>query len=92
MEKSKKHPLAMGLIGHRSGLVYAQMEIYLRDHNTVDFTIRRKLYSNLPDVEFSINNRDLEDIIDILNEAKKKLDTYWVSRLVVTEFEEKKEK
>ena len=82
MEKSiQKKPLAMGLLGQKSGLVYAQMEIYLRDYNNLDFAIRRKLYSNLPDIEFSINNMDLEDIIDILNEAKKKLDAHWFSSL-----------
>lgn len=80
MEKSiQKKPLAMGLIGHKSGLVYAQMEIYLRDFNTLDIAIRRQLYSNLADIEFSIDNMDLEDIIDILNEAKKKLDNYWLT-------------
>lgn len=74
-----KTPLAMGLLGHSSGSVYAQMEISFRDYETLDFVIKREAYSNLPDVEFSINSMDLEDIIDILKEAKRKLDKHWLS-------------
>lgn len=87
MQKSKGHPLAMGLIGHESGAVYAQIEITLRDFDTVDFVIRREPYSNLPDVKFSIDYRDIDDVIEILNEAKKKLDAYWISRLAAEELE-----
>jgi len=87
MQKSKGHPLGMGLIGHESGAVYAQIEITLRDFDTVDFVIRQEPYSNRPDVKFSIDYRDIDDVIDILNEAKKKLDAYWLSRLAAEELE-----
>lgn len=74
-----KTALAMGLVGRRSGRVYAQMEISFRDYETLNFVIKREAYSTLPDVEFSINSMDLEDIIDILKEAKRKLDKHWLS-------------
>lgn len=85
METRKEQPLVTGLIGHKSGLVYAQMEVYTRDQNTLELIIRRTPYSNLPNIEFSIDDRDVEEIIDILKEAKKKLDALWISRLAATE-------
>ncbi len=73
MQEAQRKPLAVGLLGQSSGSFYGQVEIHLRDYNTLDFIIRRRMYSNLPDVEFSMDNRDLGDVIDILTEAKKKL-------------------
>ncbi len=83
MGKSKRIPLVSGLIRREARSIHGQIEISLIDHDTVHVTIRRKAYSGLSDVEFSIPDTDLPEIIDILNEAKKKADTYWLSRVAV---------
>lgn len=85
MEKRRNEPLAMGLIGHRSGLVYAQLEVHMQDTDVLDLVVRRKPYANLPDIELSIKEKDLEEIIDVLSEAKKRLDALWLARLAETE-------
>lgn len=81
MRKSKKIPLASGLIGHEARSMHGQLEVSLSDYSTVHVAIWRKAYCGLPDVRFSVADTDLQDIIDILNEAKKKIDTYWLSRI-----------
>ena len=91
MKESQKEPLAMGLVGHGSGVVYAQLEIYRTDFDALDFVLRRNPYSgNLQDIQFSIKDRDLEDIIAVLKEAKRKLDHYWLSKLAATELKTKR--
>ncbi len=81
MGKSKKIPLVSGLLGLESGSIYGQIEISLSDHDTVNIVIRRKAYSGLPDITFSLKDTDLKDFIGVLEEAKKKVDAYWISRL-----------
>ena len=83
MVKSKKIPLVSGLIGRETQSIHAQLEVSRIDYDTINIVIRRKAYSGLPDIEFSVADTDLQDIIDILNEAKKKIDTYWLSRAAV---------
>jgi len=83
MGKSKKIPLISGLIGREARSIHGQIEVSLTNYDTVHIAIWRKAYCGLSDVEFSITDTDLQDIIDILNEAKKKVDTYWLSRVAV---------
>ena len=80
MEKSKKIPLASGLIGRANHSISGQMEVSLISYDTVHIAIRRKAYSGLSDVEFSVSEIHLQEIIDVLTEGKKKLDTDWLSR------------
>jgi len=83
MGKLKKIPLVSGLIGREAGSIHGQVEVSLINYGTVHIAIWRKAYSGLSNVKFSVADTDLEDIIDILNEAKKKIDTYWLSRVAV---------
>lgn len=83
MGKSKKIPLVSGLIGREARSIHGQLEVSLINYDTVHIAIRRKAYCGLSDVKFSVADTDLQDIIDILNEAKKKVDTYWLSRVGV---------
>jgi len=83
MGKSKKIPLASGLIGSEARSIHGQLEVSLINYDTVHIAIRRKVYSGLSDVKFSVAETDLQDIIDILNEAAKKIDTYWLSKVAV---------
>jgi len=83
MVKLKKIPLVSGLIGREARSIHGQLEVSLINFDTVHIAIWRKTYSGLSNVEFSVADTDLEDIIDILNEAKEKIDAYWLSRMAV---------
>ena len=83
MGKSKKIPLASGLIGSEARSIHGQLEVSLINYDTVHIAIRRKVYSGLSDVKFSVAETDLQDIIDILDEAAKKIDIYWLSKVAV---------
>jgi len=83
MGKSKKIPLVSGLIGRKARSIHGQLEVSLINYDTVHIAIWRKTYSGLSNVKFSVADTDLEDIIDILNEAKEKIDTHWLSRVAV---------
>jgi len=47
--------------------------------------MKRKIYSGRRDIRFSIPCADLQDLIDILSEAKDKADSYWLSRVAIKE-------
>jgi len=83
MEESKtKIPLASGLIGRKAGSIHGQIEVSLSNRSNINIAIWRKAFCGLPDVEFSVADADLEDIIQILEEARRKVDTfYYVSRI-----------
>lgn len=83
MRKLKKIPLVSGLIGREARSIHGQMEVSLINYKTVHIAIWRKAYSGLSNVKFSVADTDLQDIIDILNEAKKKIDIYWLSKVAV---------
>lgn len=81
MEESKRIPLLSGLIGRTSGSIHSQLEISLVNYDTIHIAIWRKALCGLPDIEFTIPDTDLEEIIEIFNEAKKKADAYyWASQ------------
>jgi hypothetical protein len=77
--KSKKIPLANGLIGSKAQSIHGQLEVTYANYDTVHIAIWRKMYSGLSDVNFSVADTDLPDIIEILAEAKKKIESYWLS-------------
>jgi len=81
MGKSKITPLAKGLIGSQAHSIHGQLEVTYVNYNTVRIRIWRKMYSGLPDVNFSVTDTDLPDIIEILTNARKKINGYWLSRI-----------
>ncbi len=84
MRKSRKIPLACGLVGGKTDSIQGQLEVYLNDYKTIDIVFKRKAYSKHRDVKFSTPDVDLQDIIDILHDAKKKLDEQWLSTVAST--------
>ncbi|MDH5482420.1 MAG: hypothetical protein OEY22_06035 [Candidatus Bathyarchaeota archaeon] len=89
MGKSKKTPLARGLIGSKAQSVHGQLEVTYVNYNTVHIAIWRKIYSGLSDVNFSVADTDLPDILEILTEAQKKMEGYWLSRISAKTFKTK---
>lgn len=81
MGKSKITALAKGLIGSKAQAIHGQLEVTYVNYDTVRIRIWRKMYSGLPDVNFSVTDTDLPDIIEILTEAQKKIGSYWLSRI-----------
>jgi hypothetical protein len=79
--KTKKIPLANGLIGSKTQSIHGQLEVTYANYDTVRITIWRKMYSGLRDVDFSVADTDLPDILEILTEAQKKIESYWLSRI-----------
>lgn len=77
-------PLSSGLIGSSVLSIHGQLEVSLVGYDVVRVVIRRRLYCGLPDVEFSVADTDLPDIIAILSEAKEKLDAHWLSKVAAT--------
>ena len=90
MGKSKKIPLVSGLIGSKARSIHGQLEVSLINYDTVRIAIRRKIYSGLSNVKFSVAETDLQDIIEILTEANKKIETYWLSRIATTKVKKKR--
>lgn len=82
-DKSKKIPLATGLIGRETGSIHGQLEVSFINYDTIHIAMWRKAYCGLSNVEFSVADADLQDIIDILNEAKNKADSYWLAKAAV---------
>lgn len=89
MKKSRTIPLARGLIGGKFGPIYGQLEVFLTNYKNVKVIINRKPYSGHSDVKFSIACTDLQGIIKILEEAKKKLDECWLQRTTIMELSQK---
>lgn len=85
MGNSKIIPLARGLIGGEATVIHGQLEVFLTNYNKVEVLLKRKIHSGRPDIKFSIPCADLQDLIDILVEAKVKADSYWLSRVATTE-------
>ena len=81
MRKSRKIPLACGLVGGKTDSIQGQLELYLNDYKVVDVVFKRKAYSKNRDVRFSLPDVDLQDFINIICEAKKKLDEQWLSTI-----------
>ncbi len=81
MGKSKKIPLVSGLIGRKARSIHGQLEASYIDYNTVRIELKRKLYTGLSDVKFSIADTDLADTIQILNEANQKIEAYWLTKI-----------
>ena len=86
MAKSRTIPLARGLIAGEDEPVYGQLELSLTNYKNIRIVIRRKPYTGRSNVKFSISSSNLQEFIDILQEAKEKLDETWLSRVATKEF------
>ncbi len=84
--ETKSVPLAKGLIGSRSQSINGQLEVTYHNYKTVRVTIWRKMYFGLLNVNFSITDTDLSDIIEILIDAQKKIENYWLSKIAKQKF------
>ncbi len=90
MTKSRKIPLARGLIGGKTDSIQGQLEVYLANYKRVDIMLKRKAYSGRRDIKFSIPSTDLQDMMDILYEAKAKIEEQWLSTVATTEIQVRK--
>ena len=90
MGKSRTIPLARGLLAGEDEPVYGQIELSLINDKNIRIVIRRKPYTGRSNVKFSISSSNLQEFIDILQEAKEKLDETWLSRVAMMEFKGKK--
>jgi len=62
-------------------MIHGQLTVEYINFNKVKINLWRKLHSGLPDVEFSVEDTDLPEIIELLVEAKKKIDESWLSKI-----------
>jgi hypothetical protein len=83
--KVKKIPLASGLLVNEIDFIHGQLEVSLIDYRNVEITINQKPYGARSDIKFSITKKALHYMIDILVEAEKKLDEYWLSEFALKE-------
>ncbi|MCW4052754.1 MAG: hypothetical protein NWE78_06075 [Candidatus Bathyarchaeota archaeon] len=90
MAKSRKIPLARGLIGGKTDSIQGQLEVYLTNYKRIDLVLKRKAYSGRRDVKFSIPSIDLQDMMDILHEAKAKIEEQWLSTVATTKIQVRK--
>jgi len=82
MEEPKRTPLANGLIGRKSGSIHGQLEITLINYDTIHIAIWRKAFCGQDDIEFSVPAASFQDIMNIIEEARKKAENYyWISRV-----------
>ena len=90
MGKSKTIPLSRGLVSGETDPIYGQLEVSLINSKNIKIVIRRKPYSGQSDIKFSIPSTSFQSVIDILYEAKEKLDDIWLSRVATTELKERR--
>jgi len=79
--KSNKIPLASGLIGGKAQAVHGQLEVTYVNYKTVHVAIWRKLHCGLSNIKFSVADTDLPDIVEILSEANRKIENYWLTKI-----------
>ena len=79
--KKGEIPLASGLIGGKAKSIHGQLTIKYIDYKFVKINFWRKLHSGLSDVEFLIEDTDLPEILELLNEANKKIDESWLTKI-----------
>jgi len=79
--KKGELPLASGLIGGKAKSIHGQLTVKYIDYKFVKVNFWRKLHSGLPDVEFLIEDTDLPEILELLNEANKKIDESWLTKI-----------
>jgi hypothetical protein len=81
---SNEITLVNKLLGSKAKLIHGQLVVKYIDYDTVKIGLYRKLHSGLPDVEFSVSDQDLPELLELLTEAKQKIDSYWLSKIDAT--------
>lgn len=79
-DRTNEIPLVNKLLGSKAKSIRGQLVVKYIDYNTVDIALYRKLHCGLPDIEFSVADTDLPEILELLIEAKQKIDGYWLSK------------
>ena len=80
MSKSKNSSneitLVNKLLGSKAKSIHGQLVVKYVDYDTVKIGLYRKLHSGLQDVEFSVSDQDLPELLELFTEAKQKIDSY----------------
>jgi len=79
-DRTNEIPLVNKLLGSKTKTIRGQLVVKYIDYDTVDIALYRKLHCGLPDIEFSVADTDLPEILELLTEAKQKIDSYWLSK------------
>ena len=80
-EASTEITLVNELLGSKTKSIRGQFVVKYIDYDTVKIAFYRKLHSDLPDIEFTIADTDLPEILELLTEAKQKIDDQWLSKI-----------
>lgn len=80
-DRTNEIPLVNKLLGSKAKLIRGQLVVKYIDYNTVKIALYRKIHCGLPDIEFSVADTDLPEILELLTEAKQKVDSYWLSKV-----------
>ena len=88
MSKSKTSSneitLVNKLLGRKAKRITGQLVIKYVASDTLKIGLYRKLHSGLPDVEFSVSDQELPEILELFTEAKQKIDSFWLSKIAAT--------
>ena len=80
-ERPNEITLVNELLGSKAKSIRGQFVVKYIDYDTVKIAFYRKLHSALPDIEFTIADTDLPEILELLTEAKQKIDDQWLSKI-----------
>lgn len=80
-ERPNEITLVNELLGSKTKSIRGQFVVKYIDYDTVKIAFYRKLHSGLPDIEFTIADTDLPEILELLTEAKQKIDDQWLSKI-----------
>lgn len=83
-ERSNEVVLVNQLLGSKSKSISGQLVVKYVDFDTVKIGLYRKLHCGLPDIEFSVSDIDLSEILQLLTEAKEKIDSFWLTKIAST--------
>ena len=79
-DRSNEITLVNKLLGSKLKTIRGQLVVNYIDYDTVKIGLYRKLHCGLPDIEFSVADTDLPEILELLTEAKQKIDGLWLSK------------
>jgi hypothetical protein len=80
-DRTNEIPLVNKLLGSKAKSIRGQLVVKYIDYDTVKIALYRKMHCGLPDIEFSVADTDLPEILELLTEAKQKIDSYWLSKI-----------
>lgn len=79
-DRTSKISLVNELLSSKTKSIRGQLIVKYINYDTVDIGLYRKLHCGLPDIEFSVADTDLPELLELLTEAKQKIDSYWLSK------------